>query len=74
MIDWSNCPDVELIPGDESVQWTVVGTNILADDVIMNADDCTPEELATTLFPGLGIERAQHIIAYARSYSAHFPR
>ena len=30
MIDWSECPDVERIPGKVSGQWIVVGTRILA--------------------------------------------
>jgi uncharacterized protein (DUF433 family) len=66
MIDWSECQDVERIPGKVSGQWIVVGTRILADGVIDNADDCTPEEIANELFPGLGVERARRIIAYAR--------
>jgi hypothetical protein len=74
MIDWSNCPDVELIQVDDSEQWVVVGTRIPADGVIINADDCTPEKLAADLFPGLGIDRAERIIVYARSYAAHFAR
>ena len=37
-IDWSACPDVERVPGRVSGQWVVVGTRILADGVIENAD------------------------------------
>ena len=28
-IDWSDCPDMEQVPGRVSGQWTVVGTRIL---------------------------------------------
>ena len=68
MIDWSNCPDVERVPGKVSGQWIVVGTRILADGVIVNAEDCTPEEIANDLFPGLGVERARRMIEYARRH------
>jgi uncharacterized protein (DUF433 family) len=67
MIDWSECEDVERIPGKVSGRWIVKGTRILAEGVIENADDYTPEEIATELFPGLGAERARRIIEYARA-------
>ena len=72
VIDWSQCPDVEQIPGKVSGQWIVVGTRILADGVIDNADaGVTVEELATDIFPGLGIDRARRIINYARQHAPH---
>jgi uncharacterized protein (DUF433 family) len=70
-MDWSNCPDVERIPGKVSGQWIVRGTRILADGVIENADDCTPEEIANEILPGLGVERAGRIIAYARQHAEY---
>ncbi len=62
-MDWSDCPDVERIQGTVSGQWIVKGTRILADGVIENAEDCTPEEIAGELFPGLDVEQARRIIA-----------
>jgi uncharacterized protein (DUF433 family) len=71
MTDWSQCPDVERIPGKVSGQWIVAGTRILADGVIENADDYSPEEIATEIFPGLGVDRARRIIDYARQHASH---
>jgi uncharacterized protein (DUF433 family) len=72
MIDWSQCPDVERIPGKVSGQWIVVGTRILADGVIDNANaGVLLEKLANEVFPGLGLDRARRILAYARQ---HAPR
>jgi len=72
MIDWSECPDVERVPGRVSGQWTVAGTRILADGVIDNAEAGVPlEELATEIFPGLRLERARRIVDYARQHAAH---
>jgi uncharacterized protein (DUF433 family) len=69
MIDWSQCRDVERIPGKVSGQWIVRDTRILADGVIENADDSTPEEI-DEMFPGLGAERARRIIEYARRHAS----
>ena len=53
-IDWSSCPDVERVPGRVSGQWVVVGTRILADGVIENADvGLSPEEIGDDIFDGL---------------------
>jgi len=69
-IDWTDCPDVERFPGRVSGQWTVVGTRILADGVIDNVDaGVTLEELATEIFPGLGLGRARRIVNYARQHA-----
>ena len=71
-IDWTDCPDIERIPGKVSGQWIVVGTRILAQGVIDNAEDgYTPEELADEHFPGLGVERARRIIAFAKQHAPH---
>jgi uncharacterized protein (DUF433 family) len=71
-IDWSACPDVERIPGRVSGQWVVVGTRILADGVIDNADaGLSPDEIGGEIFDGLGAERARRIIQYARTHVRH---
>jgi uncharacterized protein (DUF433 family) len=66
MIDWDECDDVERVPGKVSGQPIVKGTRILAQGVIENADDYSAEEIARDVFPGLGTDRAQRIITYAR--------
>jgi uncharacterized protein (DUF433 family) len=68
-IDWTTCPDIERIPGKVSGQPIVVGTRILAQGVVDNADDFTPEEIATEIYPGLGVERACRILEYARTHA-----
>jgi uncharacterized protein (DUF433 family) len=50
----------------------VKGTRILADGVVVNAESgLSPEEIATEIFPGLGVERARRIIAFARQHATH---
>ena len=71
-MDWSGCDDVEQIPGKVSGQPVVAGTRILAQGVIDNAEDgYSAEDLANEHFPGLGVERARRIIAFARQNAPH---
>ena len=71
-IDWTDCPDIERVAGKVSGQPIVKGTRILADSVVVNANSgISPEELANEHFPGLGVERARRIIAFARQHASH---
>jgi uncharacterized protein (DUF433 family) len=71
-IDWSGCDDVEQVPGRVSGQPVVVGTRILAQGVIDNAEDgYTPEQIANEIYEGLPVERARRIIDYARRHAIH---
>jgi uncharacterized protein (DUF433 family) len=69
-MDWSQCPDVERIPGKVSGKPIVKGTRILADAVLENAEaGFTPEEIATDIYPGMTAEQARRIVAYARAHA-----
>jgi uncharacterized protein (DUF433 family) len=71
-IDWSDCPDIEQVPGRVSGQPVVVGTRILAQGIVDNADaGVTPEEIGDEIFDGLGADRARRIIEYARTHTRH---
>lgn len=65
-MDWSKCSDVELIPGKVSGAWLVKGTRLPVDAILANADDYSPEEIATDLFQGITPEIARRIINFAR--------
>ncbi len=65
MIDWSQCPDAELIAGKVSGAWLVVGTRIPVDAVLDNAQDFTAEEIVADIYPSLPLDRARRIIAFA---------
>ena len=64
MMDWSNCPDVERIPGKVSGAWLVKGTRLPVDAILVHAEDYTPEEIATEIFQGLTPEVARRIIDF----------
>jgi uncharacterized protein (DUF433 family) len=73
-MDWSQCPDVERIPGKVSGARLVVGTRIPADAVVDNAEDgYTAEEIVAEIFPSLPLDRARRILSFAH-HSANAPR
>jgi uncharacterized protein (DUF433 family) len=72
-IDWSQCPEVERIPGKVSGTWLVKDTRIPADAVLDNAEDgYTAEEIVAEIYPSLPLERAKRILTYVREH-AHAP-
>lgn len=68
-IDWSDCPDVERVPGRVSGRWVVRDSRILADGILENFDaGASPAEIGEEIYDGLGAERARRIIEYARTH------
>lgn len=69
MIDWSQCPDVEWIPGKVSGAWLVRGTRLPVRAILENAEDLSPEEIANDLFEGVTPEVVRRIIVFARQHA-----
>jgi len=69
MIDWSQCPEVERIPGKVSGAWLVRGTRLPVRAILENAEDHSPEEIANDLFEGVTPEVVRRIIAFARQHA-----
>ncbi len=68
-IDWSDCPDVERVPGRVSGRWVVKDSRILADGITEDFDaGASPEEIGEEIYDGLGVDRACRIIEYARTH------
>jgi uncharacterized protein (DUF433 family) len=65
-IDWSQCEDVESVPGRVSGAWVIKGTRVQADAVVDNAKaGCTPEEIAKEIFE-LPLERVRGVLRFAK--------
>jgi uncharacterized protein (DUF433 family) len=65
-IDWSQCEDVESVPGRLSGAWVIKGTRVPAQAVVDNArDGFTAEEIATEIFE-LPIERVRGVLRFAK--------
>ena len=65
-IDWSQCEDVESVPGRVSGAWVIKGTRVPAQAVVDNAEaGCSPEEIATEIFE-LPLERVRGVLRFAK--------
>ena len=64
--DWTNCPDVESVPGRCSGAWVVKNSRVIVESCILgNAEDCTPEEIADMFEVPGGVEVVKRILAFA---------
>jgi uncharacterized protein (DUF433 family) len=66
MIDWIRCPYAESVPDRCSGAWVVKGTRIPVEAILDNAEDCTPEEIATEIYD-LPVDVVWRILDYAQS-------
>ena len=72
-MDWKDCPDVERIPGKVSGAWLVKGSRVPVWAVLENADDFTPEEIATEIFEGLPVETVRRVVEFAKRLNEPHP-
>ena len=65
-IDWSQCEDVESVPGRVSGAWVIKDTRVPAQAVVDNARaGCSAEEIATEIFE-LPLERVKAVLRFAK--------
>jgi uncharacterized protein (DUF433 family) len=65
-IDWSQCDDVESVPGRVSGAWVIKDSRVQADAVVDNARaGCSAEEIATEIFE-LPLERVRGVLRFAK--------
>ena len=67
--DWSQCEDVERIPGKVSGSWLVKGTRLPVWAILENAEDHSPEEIANEIFEGVTPETVRRIILFAKLHA-----
>ncbi len=66
-IDWTGCDLVERVPGKVSGRPVVLGTRILADTIVQDAQlGSTLEEIHEN-YPDLSISMIQRLIAFSQS-------
>ena len=66
-IDWSQCEDVESVPGRLSGAWVVKGTRVPAQAIIDNAEDgYTAEQIATEIYDNLPLDHVRGVLRFAR--------
>ena len=62
-IDWSQCPDVESVPGRCSGAWVAKDSRVMVDGILINAADASAAEIADMF--ELPVEQVQRILAFA---------
>jgi uncharacterized protein (DUF433 family) len=63
MIDWSQCPDAESVPGRCSGAWVAKDSRVMVAGILDNADACSAEEIADMFT--LPVEQVRRILAFA---------
>ncbi len=67
-MNWSECTDVEQIPGKVSGQPVVKGTRILADTIVEDYELGSRVEEIHENYPSLPVEKIRKLIAFAHSH------
>ena len=71
-MDWSQCDDVERVPGKVSGAWIVKGTRVQADAILDKAEaGYSAEEIGTDLYPGVGVARARRQLTFAGRHETY---
>lgn len=69
-MDWTECREVEVVPGKMSGQPVVKGTRILAQTIVENFEGGSLIEEIHENYPSLPIDRIRKLIAFAQSHGA----
>jgi uncharacterized protein (DUF433 family) len=64
--DWAACPDAERIAGKVSGAWLVKGSRVRVEDLLLNAEDLTAEQIVAEVYPSLPLDQVKRVIAFAR--------
>ncbi len=67
-IDWTDCELVERIPGKVSGRPVVLGTRILADTIVQDAELGSPLEEIQENYPDLSLAVIQQLISFAHAH------
>ncbi len=67
-MNWSECSEVEQIPGKPSGQPVVKGTRILADTIVEDYELGSRVEEIHENYPSLPVEKIRKLIAFAHSH------
>ena len=65
MLDWSQCPAVESIPGKVSGAWVFRGTRIPVQAIFENLEDGFTIDQIVEMFDGLTQEQVKAVLDFA---------
>ena len=71
MVDWSQCPAVERVPGKVSGEWLFRGTRVPVRALFENLESGARIDEFLEWFPGVGREQVEAVLRHAgRSLAA----
>jgi uncharacterized protein (DUF433 family) len=71
MVDWSQCPEVERVPGKVSGEWLFRGTRVPVRALFENLESGARIDEFLEWFPGVGREQVEAVLRHAgRSLAA----
>jgi uncharacterized protein (DUF433 family) len=65
MLDWSQCPAVERIPGKVGGEWWFKGTRVPVKALFENLEDGARIDDFLCWFPGVTHEQVEHVLRHA---------
>ena len=74
VLDWSQCPAVESVPGKVSGAWVFKGTRMPVAAVFENLEDGLTIDEIVELYDGLTREQVQAVLDFAAQSLAAPPR
>ena len=65
MLDWSQCPTVERVPGKVSGVWVFTGTRVPVKALFQNLEDGARVDDFLAWFPGVTREQVESVLEHA---------
>ncbi|MGH7182665.1 MAG: DUF433 domain-containing protein [Nitrospiraceae bacterium] len=65
MLDWSQCPTVERVPGKVSGAWVFTGTRVPVKALFQNLEDGARVDDFLAWFPGVTREQVEAVLEHA---------
>lgn len=66
MLDWSDCPEVERVPGKVSGAWLFKGTRVPVVALFENLESGARVDEFVEWFPGVAREQVESVLEYAQ--------
>lgn len=67
MLDWSQCPSVEKIPGKVGCVWLFVGTRVPVKALFENIEGGATVDEFLEWFPGVSRQQVEAVLEHARA-------
>jgi uncharacterized protein (DUF433 family) len=67
-MDWTNCPEIERVPGKMGGRPVIQGTRIEPETIVTDFELGSPVEEIHENFPTVSVDTIKKVIAFAQKY------